>query len=234
MPFDHAWLAEPQHDAIHKTYLPEDLEPLLRASGVDQAIFVQTQHDIEENRWVLGLAEQNPFLAGVVGWVDLTSDACEDQLSEFKDHPKFVGIRHITQGETDDDFIVRPDVLAGLKVSPNPISKNASSTNGRPTSKLPQPTQTSFANFREWSPRPTGRIGPRMIYGHTSKQHSRPSAHSGACTVRTGPFANSPVATPKFIPHSMKSWERSANPIRHRSSALRLKNSMDLLKNRLL
>ena len=116
MPFDHAWLAEPQHTAIHKTYLPEDLEPLLRASGVDQAIFVQTQHDVEENRWVLGLAEQNSFLAGVVGWVDLTSDACEDQLSEFKDHPKFVGIRHITQGESDDDFIVRPDVLAGLKV----------------------------------------------------------------------------------------------------------------------
>ena len=116
MPFDHAWLAEPQHAAIHKTYLPEHLEPLLKAAGVDKAIFVQTQHDVEENRWVLGLAEENDFLAGVVGWVDLASDACEDQLAEFKDHPKFVGIRHITQGEPDDDFIVRPDVLAGLKV----------------------------------------------------------------------------------------------------------------------
>ena len=92
------------------------LEPLLKSAGVDKAIFVQTQHDVQENRWVLGLAEENSFLAGVVGWVDLASDACEDQLAEFKDHPKFVGIRHITQGETDDDFIIRPNVMAGLKV----------------------------------------------------------------------------------------------------------------------
>ncbi|HCE06128.1 MAG TPA: amidohydrolase, partial [Verrucomicrobiales bacterium] len=38
------------------------------------------------------------------------------QLLEFKDHPKFVGIRHITQDEPDDDFIVRPEILRGLKV----------------------------------------------------------------------------------------------------------------------
>ena len=48
MPFDHAWLAEPQHAAIHKSYLPADLEPLLKSAGVDKAIFVQTQHDVQE------------------------------------------------------------------------------------------------------------------------------------------------------------------------------------------
>jgi L-fuconolactonase len=116
MPFDHQWLTEPEYATIHKNYLPADLEPLLKQAGVDRSIFVQTQHDVEENRWVLGLAEQNEFIAGVVGWVDLASEACEAQLEEFKNHPKFVGIRHITQGEPDDDFIVRPDVLRGLSV----------------------------------------------------------------------------------------------------------------------
>jgi L-fuconolactonase len=79
-------------------------------------VFVQTQHNVQENRWVLSLAEQHDFIAGVVGWVDLQSDRCEEQLLEFKDHPKFVGIRHITHDEPDDDFIVRPAVLRGLKV----------------------------------------------------------------------------------------------------------------------
>jgi L-fuconolactonase len=65
---------------------------------------------------VLKLAEQNDFIAGVVGWVDLASEKCEDQLAEFKDHPKFVGIRHIVHDEPDDDFIVRPEILRGLKV----------------------------------------------------------------------------------------------------------------------
>ena len=31
-------------------------------------------------------------------------------------HPKFVGVRHMTHNEPDDDFIVREDVLTGLKV----------------------------------------------------------------------------------------------------------------------
>ena len=114
-PFDYAWLDAPQHAAICRSYLPDDLVPHLKSCGIDRSVFVQTQHHIEENRWVLELAEQNDFIAGIVGWVDLSSEACEEQLLEFKDHPKFVGIRHVTQDEPDDDFIIRDDVLRGLK-----------------------------------------------------------------------------------------------------------------------
>ncbi|NJN83889.1 MAG: amidohydrolase, partial [Caldilineaceae bacterium] len=59
---------------------------------------------------------QTPWLAGVVGWVDLAAENCEEQLLEFKDHPKFVGVRHVIQDEPDDDFAVRPEILRGLKV----------------------------------------------------------------------------------------------------------------------
>lgn len=115
-PFDYGWLEEPDKQPIRRDYLPADLKPHLDATGIDKSVFVQTQHNVDENRWVLQLAEQNDFIAGVVGWVDLASEACEDQLLEFKDHPKFVGIRHITQDEPDDDFIIRPEVIRGLKV----------------------------------------------------------------------------------------------------------------------
>jgi L-fuconolactonase len=37
-------------------------------------------------------------------------------LAEFKDHPKFVGVRHVVQDEPDPDFMVRPEILRGLKV----------------------------------------------------------------------------------------------------------------------
>ncbi|MBV8879150.1 MAG: amidohydrolase family protein [Planctomycetaceae bacterium] len=111
-----AWLDEPQHKPISGTFLPDDLKPLLQTHGIDGSVFVQTQHDVEENRWALGLAKKHPFVLGVVGWVDLASPECEAQLLEFKDDPKFVGIRHVTQGEADDDFIVRKDVLRGLKI----------------------------------------------------------------------------------------------------------------------
>ena len=110
------WLDEPRHKPISGSYLPEDLAPLLHWNGVDGSVFVQTQHDVAENRWALDLAKKHSFILGVVGWVDLASPKCEEQLLEFKSEKKFVGIRHITQGEPDDNFIVRDDVVRGLKV----------------------------------------------------------------------------------------------------------------------
>ena len=115
-PFEYGWLHTEQHKAICRSYLPEDLQPHLENCGIVKSVFVQTQHDVAENRWVLGLAEANDFIAGVVGWVDIAAEDCEDQLLEFRDHRKFVGIRHIVQDEPDDDFIIRPDFLRGLGV----------------------------------------------------------------------------------------------------------------------
>ena len=116
LPFNYGWLHTQQHEPICRSYLPADLKTHLDKCGIDKSVFVQTQHDVAENRWVLGLAEQNDFIAGVVGWVDLASEECESQLDEFRDHAKFVGIRHVVQDEPDDDFIIQPDVIRGLKV----------------------------------------------------------------------------------------------------------------------
>jgi len=116
LPFQYDWLHTPQHKAICRSYLPADLKVHLQKCGIDKSVFVQTQHDVAENRWVLKLAEQNDFIAGVVGWVDLASEKCEEQLAEFVDHPKFVGIRHIVQDEPDPDFIIQPNIIRGLKV----------------------------------------------------------------------------------------------------------------------
>ena len=115
LPFNYGWLHTQQNEPICRNYLPADLEVHLKACGIQKSVFVQTQHDLAENRWVLKLAEENSFIAGVVGWVDLKSDQCEDQLAEFKDHPRFVGIRHIVHDEPNDDFIIQPSVMRGLK-----------------------------------------------------------------------------------------------------------------------
>ena len=114
-PFDYRWLDAPQLEPIRRDYLPADLEPLIRHAGVDRTIVVQTQHNLRENDWALSLADRHDFIAGVVGWVDLASPDCERQLDEYRRHPKFVGVRHVTHDEPDDDFIVRADVLRGLE-----------------------------------------------------------------------------------------------------------------------
>ena len=62
-PFDYGWLKTPALEPICRDYLPEDLSARIGKAGVDRTVFVQTQHEIEANRWVLGLAEQNDFIA---------------------------------------------------------------------------------------------------------------------------------------------------------------------------
>lgn len=112
--FDHSWQESNEHKPICKTFLPDDLKPHLAAKGIDKTVFVQTQHNIEENDWVLGLCEQHDWLAGVVGWVDLVADDCEAQIEKYKSMDKFLGVRHITQAEENDDFIVSDPVMKGL------------------------------------------------------------------------------------------------------------------------
>jgi L-fuconolactonase len=115
-PFDYGWLHADHNAPICRDFLPDDLRPHLQATGVARTVVVQTQHNILENRWALNLAERHEFLAGVVGWVDLAGPQCEEQVLEFRAHPKFVGVRHVVQDERDDDFIVRPEVMRGLKI----------------------------------------------------------------------------------------------------------------------
>lgn len=113
--FTYPWMS-PSDAVLYRNYLPSDLKPLMDDVGVHRCVFVQANHDVNENRWVLELADQHDFIAGVVGWVDLTAADVDETLAEFAAHPKFVGIRHITHDEPDDDWIVRDDVLRGLKL----------------------------------------------------------------------------------------------------------------------
>jgi L-fuconolactonase len=60
------------------------------------------------------LADQHPFIKGIVGWVDLCSPRVEEQLVSFTHHPKFRGVRHVLHDEPDDRFMLREDFLHGL------------------------------------------------------------------------------------------------------------------------
>jgi len=118
----HFWRYSPQgyewiNDAmssLQRDFLPEDLKPELDRTGFEGTIAVQARQTLEETRWLLQLAEAAPFVLGVVGWTDLRSAEVRMQLSEFCGNPKFVGVRHIVQSETDDRFLLQPEFLRGI------------------------------------------------------------------------------------------------------------------------
>jgi L-fuconolactonase len=110
---EYGWINE-QMMVLQRDFLPRDLEPLLDESGFDGSIAVQARQSLEETRWLLELAEQNNFILGVVGWVDLCSPQLHRQLEGFAAHQKLVGVRHVLQDEADDRFMLRPDFQRGM------------------------------------------------------------------------------------------------------------------------
>jgi L-fuconolactonase len=100
--------------AIKRDFLPEQLVPEMKASGIDASIAVQTVQSEGDTEFLLKLAEKDQRIAGVVGWVDLRSPKLDERLKYFSKFPKLRGFRHVAQAETDNRFLVRPEFAAGI------------------------------------------------------------------------------------------------------------------------
>jgi L-fuconolactonase len=112
--FDYPWMS-PELGVLYRDYLPELLGPILNENGVAKTILVQASNSLSETEWLLGLADQYQFIAGVVGWVDLTNPDMADHLETFKANAKFKGVRHLVESEPAEDWLVQPAVLRGLQ-----------------------------------------------------------------------------------------------------------------------
>jgi L-fuconolactonase len=111
---DYAWMP-PGESVLRRNYLPEDLRPILEENRFDGSVVVQANTVMEETWWLLALARENPFILGVVAWVDLTDVGLPRVLDELQKHPKFKGVRHLVHDEPDPEWLLRPDVLRGLR-----------------------------------------------------------------------------------------------------------------------
>ena len=112
--FQYSWMAGPA-EPLRRNFLPSDLKPILDEAGVSRTVVVQATHSLEESRWLLELAAANEFIAGAVVWVDLTSPGLARDLDELQASPRFCGVRHQVHDEPDEAWILRKEVLAGLR-----------------------------------------------------------------------------------------------------------------------
>jgi len=112
-PEEYPWIGRGM-ERLAQDRLPADLKPLIAEAGVAGTIAVQARQIVEETDALLQMADENDFIRGVVGWVDLCSPRVEEQLDRYKDHPKMVGVRHVVQDEPDERFMLREEFLHGI------------------------------------------------------------------------------------------------------------------------
>jgi len=111
---EYPWIG-PGMERLASDYLPADLAALARPLGIDGSIAVQARQSLAESLWLLELAAANPFIRGVVGWVDLRSPTVADDLAPLITDSNFVGVRHVVQDEPDPRFLLGEDFIRGLR-----------------------------------------------------------------------------------------------------------------------
>lgn len=99
-PQRHAWIDD-QMKVLRRDFLPADLHPLLTSQGVDGCIAVQADQSEAETEFLLALAKANPWIKGVVGWVDLKAADLHQKLEAYQSESLLKGFRHVVQSEPD-------------------------------------------------------------------------------------------------------------------------------------
>jgi L-fuconolactonase len=111
---DYGWLT-PGLTALYRPFGPADMKPLRDQAGVTRTVVVQAAPTLDETRYLLDLARNEPSIAGVVGWVPLLLPAAPDLIAALAHEPKFKGVRPMLQDLPDDTWIANPDLAPAIE-----------------------------------------------------------------------------------------------------------------------
>lgn len=113
--YDYDWLT-PALAPLYRDFLPEHLAPHLAATNVSATILVQAAASEAETRFLLNIAKTTPFVAGVVGWVDMAAPDVSQRLQALKQvgGGYLKGVRPMLQDIVDPDWVASPALDAAF------------------------------------------------------------------------------------------------------------------------
>lgn len=113
-PKRHEWIDDSMQE-IRRDFLPYDLQKIYEIEGIEGCVAVQVDQTESETEYLLELAKLYDFIKGIVGWIDLRSENIQERLDHFSQFKKLSGFRHIVQGESDVNFLLRKDLMRGIE-----------------------------------------------------------------------------------------------------------------------
>ncbi|MGO4911181.1 amidohydrolase family protein [Leeuwenhoekiella sp. W20_SRS_FM14] len=109
----HDWVDE-EMTVIRRDFMPQDLKPVYDEHDITGCIAVQADQTLDENTFLLNLADEYNFIKGVIGWVNFQSDSVQQDLDYYAEMPLIKGYRHVVQAEADPSFLLRKSFLSGI------------------------------------------------------------------------------------------------------------------------
>ena len=95
---------------LDRVFAPADLRPSLRRNGIGGTVLVQAAPTLEETDYLLAIADREPTVLGVVGWIDFEDRSHLAALERFKRNPKFKGVRPMIQDIADPKWVKHPNL----------------------------------------------------------------------------------------------------------------------------
>lgn len=106
---DYLWLT-PEFSALYRDFVPNDIDATLSACGVESVVVVQAAATEAETHYLLDLARQHPFIAGVVGWTDFEAEDAPQRIASLcrAAQGRLKGLRPMVQDIPDAQWLLRP------------------------------------------------------------------------------------------------------------------------------
>jgi L-fuconolactonase len=111
---EYGWIDESM-GLLRRDFLANDLIAAMASADMDGSVVVQARQTLDETRWLLDVAEKCSAIRGVVGWAPIAGEEFPGVMEEFEHRPKLKGLRHVIQGEKDENYILREDFNSGLR-----------------------------------------------------------------------------------------------------------------------
>ena len=114
---EYAWL-EGNTSILNRTYSIEELETERFEIGIKKGILVQAANNFEDTDWMLHVAVNTDWIAGIVGWLPLIDpDATLKALQKkYGKENYFKGVRHLIHDERDPEWLLQPQVINSLQI----------------------------------------------------------------------------------------------------------------------
>jgi L-fuconolactonase len=112
------WMVGDGMDPVKRNFDADDLRNAIAGSGIEKTILVHATTTNAETYELLALAEVDPTIVGVVGWLQIDSPTaiadCEKYL-EATGASYLKGIRDVAQDLPDSNYLAKPQSIATVQ-----------------------------------------------------------------------------------------------------------------------
>ena len=118
--FEHArydWLKN-DTSILNRNYDIGELEEDRVKAGITQGVLIQAANSFEDTDWMLEVAKNTDWIAGVVGWMPLEDPVATGKALQEKylANKYFKGVRHLIHDEPDPRWLLQDKVIESLNL----------------------------------------------------------------------------------------------------------------------